>query len=136
MFLYRTPLGVCFCELHFIPSLTEILTNIYHNTCTSDHNKCHQGVQVYYRRQTTKRGWNSTCFDNLLRKILRIKKSCLVPFYTMRIHDAIADLLVIYVKFFIHEMLPDDADICLDLPYHTEINLHNFEKECNNLKFT
>ena len=54
----------------------------------------------------------------------------------MRIHDAIADLLVIYVKFFIHEMLPDDADICLDLPHHTEINLHNFEKECNNLKFT
>ena len=50
---YRIPLVDCLRKLHFILKSIESLTNICHYTCTSYHNKCHQGVQVYYRRQTT-----------------------------------------------------------------------------------
>ena len=40
----------------------------------------------------------------------------------MQIHDTIADLSVTYVKFFIHEMLSDHAEIFLAQPHHNEIN--------------
>ena len=60
--LNRIPLVDYLHKLHFILKSIEHLTNICHYTCTSYHNKCHQGVQVYYRRQTTQRRGNSACF--------------------------------------------------------------------------